>query len=106
MPRPPNPCRGGDQEFFRTLGRILQRVRRERKVKSFTIQMELNVSETTISNWETGKNAISLQHLRDLSRVLGVEASTLLSMAEKYTQARKVMTGHSRRIQEEERAGE
>lgn len=57
------------------------------KISYVKIANELGVTSKTITNWTTGKRALNLESLIDVSKVLGCEPHELLECGGNYTHA-------------------
>ena len=64
------------------MSRLNQRItqaRRARALSQANLAERLGVTRTAISHWETGRSNPSTKHLKSIAKVLGIDASWLIS---------------------------
>jgi putative transcriptional regulator len=74
------------------VGRHLQIVRRQRKIKQDVLADALGISRTTASNIERGKQRISIDQLYCAAAVIGVSVADLLPPLEAIQPTKQVFT--------------
>lgn len=59
------------------LGRLIRRKRKDKKMTQGELAERLHVDVSTVSKWEVGKNAVSVQCHKAISEVLGIPLAVL-----------------------------
>lgn len=96
--------RGHNPELRGALGRVIRAARKARGMKAWQLAEALSTTEASVSAWEMGHVAPTLDHLCALGDVLGVTASYLLGKAEVIIQLGRTMRAESAEIAAEEAA--
>lgn len=71
---------GVDSHYRAEIGRAIRSAREARNMTQDELRSRLGKSKTSISNWETGKTAPTVENLRALCQVLDVAPELLLRM--------------------------
>lgn len=61
------------------IGKFIQGLRKEKKMTQLELADKLNISDKTVSKWETGNGMPDLVFLKPLSEILGITINELLS---------------------------
>ena len=67
-----------DDDYRRRIGERIHKVRKRAGLTQHELAVKLDVYDSQISRWETGKSAPSVTHMRALERALEVPAETFL----------------------------
>lgn len=70
-------------EFTKALGTVLRTLRKVRGHKIISVYRATGFSETSITNWECGKQLPSLPKLLSLATYYNVQLSTIITNTEK-----------------------
>lgn len=68
----------GDSELYEDLGRRVARIRRSRELRQLDIAEALGVTRAAVSSIESGKQAVAIHQLLQLSSALGVHTADLV----------------------------
>jgi transcriptional regulator with XRE-family HTH domain len=74
---------GFDPCYKKKIGLAIRRARRAQNMTQADLKDRLGVSTNSISGWERGDTAPSMENLRSLCEILNVEPNLLLGMGER-----------------------
>lgn len=73
-----------DYAFYSQLGKVLSDIRHEKKLSLSDVSKFLNVSKTSIDNWELGKARISFEKFKKMCDIYSISDFLEIDIKVKY----------------------
>lgn len=84
------PTREPDDNLYRLIGLRVANFRNKKKISQAALAEQVGVARTSVTNLESGRQRVTLDHLNQIAEVLGVELSELMPTRKQLRQ--KVVT--------------